>query len=50
MIICIVLGVELNAKKKEANWDGQLGDDEPRDDPDIVHTLHIQRVSELSRA
>ena len=39
------LGVELTAKKKEAIWDGEEEDDEPRDDPDIVHTLHIQRVS-----
>ena len=41
------LGVELTAKKKEAIWDAEEEDDEPRDDPDIAHTLHIQRVSRL---
>ena len=41
----LTLGVELTAKKKEAIWDAEDEDDGTRDDPDIVHTLHIQRVS-----
>ena len=53
---CSTLGVELTAKKKEAVWDvddsyvSRLRTDEGDDeayDPDIVHTLHIQRVSKL---
>ena len=41
-----ISGAELTAKKKEAVWDGEVeGEDTPGDDPDIVHNLHIQRVS-----
>lgn len=44
-----MLGAELNAKKKEVIWDAELQDEEPGE-VDIVHTLHIQRVSAINYA
>lgn len=44
-----MLGAELTAKKKEVVWDAEIeGDEGPGDDPDIVHNLHIQRVSAVN--
>ncbi|XP_065882693.1 nucleoplasmin-like protein ANO39 isoform X2 [Dysidea avara] len=38
-------GVELTGKKQEALWTGdEEQDEEDENDPDIIHTLHIQRV------
>lgn len=43
----LIVGIELTAKKKEAIWDAEEDRDEARDDPDIAHNLHVQRVSIL---
>jgi len=42
--VCCFKGIELTGKKKEEVWNG-----EDESDPDIISTLHIQRVREKGK-